>query len=244
MLSMLQSYSKFYNEQNKDLENDLISSKIDLANKKSLLDEYQNNKKKLIKKLNEILKNYHFQFESINFSKNKNKNLGKSKSQKEFFKNNIEILKIRSVSFEFRNEKENELKESKFFYKMSLLQFVHKNSSYSFNNKPHTAKSGLFSQKAISNEAIQNNSQLRRKTISIVMSHFKRSPSILLNNINDLTEKNKEDEKSIENWEKNIIGMIKSKQNREKILKEIQSAVKKSHIPSKLRGIIWPFVIK
>ena len=75
------------------------------------------------------------------------------------------------------------------------------------------------------------------------MSHFKRSPSILLNNINNLTEKNKEDEKSIENWEKNIIGMIKSKQNREKILKEIQSTVKKSHIPSKLRGIIWPFVI-
>ena len=243
---MFQSYSKFYNDQIKDLENDLISSKIDLANKLTLLDEYKNNIMKLKKKLVIILKNCNLQFELLNFPKVISKKIiNKSKSLLQIYQN-APPPKNRCLSFDFKNEKENEIKETKFFYKMSLLQLIHKNSMVS-NDKPILIKESTFSQKNIKNETeVHKISELRRKTISVVMNHFKRSPSLLLKSYDSINnvyvEMKKDDDKSFENWEKNILPMIKSKQNREKVITEIQSLLKKSHIPSKLRGIIWPFV--
>jgi len=254
MLSMLQSYSKFYNDQTKELENFLISKKVELANKLSLTDEYKKNIKRLQKKLVEMLKNnHHFQYEYMNHSKYlKRWGARKSKSQNNFMqKSPILYLKTRCFSFEIKIEKDSDQKESKFYYKMTLLQMAHQHTGNHKNSNPLTiTKSAAASQKTIKHELeIKTNPEIRRKTISVVMNHFNRSPSLLLkfsnNSLNDfLSVQSDSNEKNNEIWQKNILPLMRTKQNRDQTLKEIKNTLKRYHIPSKLRGTIWSYVKK
>ena len=252
---MFQSYSKFYNDQIKERENFLISKKVELANKLSLMDEYKKNIKRLQKKLVDILKSiHHFQYEYSNPSKNLKRENKNPKSQKNLSQKHINFInRHRALSFEVKIEKDSDLKESKFYYKMTLLQLAHQNSKSSHKNSTQNPENTKFtrSQKSIKNEnETKTNPEIRRKTISVVMNHFNRSPSLLLkfsnNNNNTVSDflsfKHDSNEKNNELWQKNILPLMKNKQNREKFIKEVQSTLKKSHIPSKLRGTIWCYV--
>lgn len=242
---MLQSYSKFYNDQLKELENNLISCKVDLANKLSLMDEYQNNLNKLKKKLISILKNHKISFDTKATPRKFHKATAKKnkRSLSENILNFEEKKKInqRIMSFDFKNENGCDIKESIFYYKMTLLQMAQK---YSLVLKDEEESKTIEENKKTSLNNESKSNKTKSKTIAIIINNFRRSPSILLkpqHNFNDLTDL-RTNQIDVEIWSKNILQMVRSKQNREKTIKEIQNLLKKSYIPSKLRGIIWPFV--
>lgn len=235
MMAMLQSYSKFYNEQIKELENNLISFKVDLANKLSLLDEYQNNLNKLKKKLISILKNHQISFETKISKKIIKKNTKKPSSMVYIPESYKKIPLERKFSFDFKNESQ---KESIFYYKMALVELAQKTN---FKIKENGIYKNIADKKNIGKF---KELKSRSKTIAVIINNFNRSPSILLKpqrNFTDLTDI-KGSPMTQDIWMKNIIPQIKSKQNRDKTIKDIQNMLKKSFIPSKLRGSVWLFV--
>lgn len=231
---MLQSYSTYFKDQVQSLESEQSIKKAQLAEILSSLDDRKSCLLRLKRIITENFKKCLF---SNKFLEKKMIN-NRSNSLKELFEYDKKLTN-NHLKRSFSQGKENF--DSEPFNYFQLCN-TNKNKQLAENELKDTDGENSKRNRALTNIT---DIMIRKRTISVILNNFRRSPSILLKSDYDIIYVNEIMNYSGDDmiiWEKNIVSIIKNKVSKLKIRKEIKSYIKK-FIPSKLRGAIWPIVI-
>lgn len=232
---MLQSYSTYFKDQVQSLESEQSIKKAQLAEILSSLDDRKSSLLRVKKIIAENFKKCAFENKVIE----KKISIHRSSSFKELFENDNKLTN-KQFKRSLSEGKEN-IDSEPFNYFQLCIKNKNKKKQISENELKDSDGENSNRNRDLTNIT---DIMIRKRTISVILNNFRRTPSILLKSDYDIIYVNgiltyNGDDMNI--WEKNIVSIIKNKVSKNKIRKEIKSFVKK-FIPSSLRGLIWPIV--